>query len=155
MWRTPEPPGPAHGRRRFNFPRQLHGGEFSIFSRSKRIRSRSYSQADDRHTRGRYHHALLEGLEARTLLAANPIGSADVFTATSIAGWAFDADAGATAIKVRITIDGTSTDINADQTRNDLIAAVGSANHGFSFAPNLGPGSHAVTVAAIDPTTNV
>jgi hypothetical protein len=126
-----------------------------MFSRSKRTRSQSVSRSNARQARGRFHQALFEGLETRTLMAANPIGNADLFSPTGIAGWAFDADAGANPIKVRITIDGTQTEITADQARPDLVGAVGSANHGFSFNPNLTPGAHTVTVAAIDPETNV
>ena len=58
-------------------------------------------------------------------------------------------------ITVRITVDGTSTDITANLNRPDLANAFGgSGNWAFTYTPNLAPGSHSVTVAAVDPQTN-
>lgn len=124
-------------------------------SRTLRNRSHADSRSDARRARAHYGKALFENLESRTLLAANPIGSADVFSATQISGWTRDADVPGTSLTVRITIDGTTTDITANQLRGDLIPVFGSGNYGFSFNPNLSPGAHTVTVVAIDPQSNV
>jgi len=98
---------------------------------------------------------LLQSLESRVMLSVNPVGHVDQFTATSIGGWARDADVPAQSINVRITIDGAAQSITASQTRSDLVPVFGSGNYGFTFAPNLTPGSHTVKVEAIDPQTNV
>src|ERR1041384_647113 len=104
--------------------------------------------------RARYDRALFEELERRSLLSVNPVGAVDIFTSARIAGWARDADTPATSLTVRITIDGKITNISANLLRNDLVAAFGSGNYGYSFNANLAPGAHIVTVAALDSQSN-
>jgi len=100
--------------------------------------------------------SLLQNLESRLLLSSNPTGNVELFTAGSIGGWARDADTVNQSITVRVTIDGHATDITASTNRPDLAAFFhDNGNYGFTFAPNLTPGSHNVTVQALDPQTNV
>ncbi len=68
---------------------------------------------------------------------------------------AHDADSPATSLSIRITVDGVPTTVTASNSRPDLVSLFGSGNFGFSFNPNLAPGVHTVTVAAIDPQTNI
>lgn len=86
------------------------------------------------------------------LLSAAPIGNVDVMNSQLIAGWAFDADTGPTAVNVQISIDGKPTNVSANQARTDL-ASLGSTNHGFAYTvpTTLSPGDHAVTVSIINP----
>ncbi len=93
-------------------------------------------------------------LGSRTVNANTPPrGYVDSLTATAVSGWAYDADAGASPINIRVFVDGIQRpDAVANVYRSDLIAAVGSANHGFSYAlPQLTVGTHTVSVYAIDP----
>jgi len=84
-----------------------------------------------------------------------PIGAVDLANTAKISGWAYSPAAGSAAANVRITVDGGAlATFAANQARVDLTAAVGSTNHGFSFAlPNLGAGVHIFRVYAVDPTT--
>lgn len=91
--------------------------------------------------------------------AATPIGFVDTADRTRITGWAHDADAGASAVLVRVDIDGVAgAPFLANLARPDLVtyAPVGSANHGFSFAlPLLTGAAHTVDVYVQEyPTTN-
>ncbi len=83
-----------------------------------------------------------------------PIGWVDVANRQTVSGWAFDADAGATPIQVRVDIDGVpGTPVLAGDVRNDLTGykPVGSPDHGFSFPmPTLSSGQHTVAVYAQD-----
>ncbi len=82
-----------------------------------------------------------------------PLGSIDIADGNRIAGWGFDADAGATAVQVRLDIDGvTGTPFAASVTRPDLTNWLGSGNHGYSVATpaNLGAGTHTVTLYVQD-----
>ena len=63
-----------------------------------------------------------------------PKGGIDVHTISTISGWAFDADAGAGAVQVRMDIDRVlGRVITADLDRPDLASTLGSGDHGFSF----------------------
>lgn len=102
---------------------------------------------------------LMESLEPRTLMTAGPsvpTGAVETFTAATISGWAFNADDGATAMHVIITIDGTQHILTASTDRPDLTSKkLGSTDHGFSYAVGqLATGKHTVTVDIADPETN-
>jgi hypothetical protein len=108
----------------------------------------------NRHNRSSY-QSLIEEFEPRVLLTA-ATGVVDVFTRSTISGWAYDPDTKSTSITVRLTVDGAVTNQLASNSRPDLTVfpAIASANHGFSFTlPTLGPGAHNISVSAID-TTN-
>src|SRR4051812_13386609 len=110
--------------------------------RSNRTGRPQRPSRDTRHPR-----SLLQNLESRLLLTSNPVGNVEVFTATSISGWARDADTVNQSITVRVTIDGAATDVTASANRPDLATFFhDNGNYGFSFAPTLAPGSHNVTV---------
>jgi MYXO-CTERM domain-containing protein len=71
-----------------------------------------------------------------------PIGYIDSADCTSIAGWAQDQDTPDQPIDVHLYFDGNPGDpaakafaVHADQHRDDLCAAIGSCNHGYSAAP--------------------
>jgi hypothetical protein len=85
-----------------------------------------------------------------------PIGAVNVLTATSLIGYAYDADEGSKPIEVRYTIDGGAPIIvSANLKRPDLTATLGSASHGFAIAlPALTAGDHLITVDAIDPRSD-
>ena len=92
---------------------------------------------------------LVEELESRRLLSAAPIGSVDIYNRSTIAGWAYDASDGANSIAVDIEINGAVTTITANGARADLVGAVGSRYHGFTFSvPTLNPGTETVLVYA-------
>ncbi|HVX85954.1 MAG TPA: S8 family peptidase [Phycisphaerae bacterium] len=101
-------------------------------------------------------HALtyLGSKEVNTNVA--PIGSLDLFNGHTLAGWAFDANAGATPIQIRYQLDNNAPQlVTASVSRSDLQSYVGSTNHGFSITlPQLAAGSHTVTVWAVDPDLN-
>jgi hypothetical protein len=84
-----------------------------------------------------------------------PAGFIDRFDRNTIAGWAFDADAGAAPIQIRYSIDNQPARLAlANTARSDLVAHVGSANHGFTIKlPKLTPAAHLVTVYAVDPAS--
>jgi hypothetical protein len=81
-----------------------------------------------------------------------PTGNVELATATTLAGWAWDADTPAAAIRVNLLIDGVTTLTTLAQTqRADLATALGSGNHAFSFTlPALAAGFHRADVYAID-----
>jgi hypothetical protein len=95
-------------------------------------------------------HATATAADATVSVAADvaPIGAVDVATTTRVSGWAYDANAGASPINVRIDIDDQAgTPFAADTTRADLQSYLGSTGHGFSFTmPTLSIGSHTVNV---------
>lgn len=96
----------------------------------------------------------IEGLESRLLLAAAPMGYVDILNAGTIAGWAYDPDAGAAAIDVALTIDASTSTLTANVGRPDLGPVLGSSYHGFRFSPAaLAPGQHTVKVEAVDPAS--
>lgn len=80
-------------------------------------------------------------------------GLVESLDATAITGWAFDADAGGTAIQVQYQIDSFPPIFTtANLARPDLKTLLGSQNHGFYIAlPYLTTGDHTVTVWAVDP----
>jgi hypothetical protein len=84
-----------------------------------------------------------------------PRGWIDVANASTIKGWAYSGDVGSGAIKVRYSIDGGSPNfVDANVSRPDLAASLGSANHGFSIAlPQLKAGKHTVRLDAVDTLT--
>jgi hypothetical protein len=88
-----------------------------------------------------------------------PTGNVDVANATHIAGWAYDPDFPTQSITVLLEIDGTvKSQVVASNARPDLVATIGSANHGFDiplagFA--LSAGSHTIDIKGIDPATGV
>ncbi len=84
-----------------------------------------------------------------------PRGSLDLFNGNLLAGWAFDGNAGSTAIQIRYQLDGGAPTLaTADVTRGDLQTVLGSTNHGFAVTlPQLPAGAHTVSVWAVDPAT--
>jgi hypothetical protein len=84
-----------------------------------------------------------------------PTGWIDALTPTTLAGWAFSADAAGDPIQVRYTIDHNAPRFaDAGIARADLAGPLGSADHGFSIAlPALTAGTHSVSVDALNPAT--
>jgi len=85
-----------------------------------------------------------------------PIGVLDVVNGSTISGWAFDTESGATSVQVRIDIDGeTGTPFTANISRPDLAPGLGSADHGFSFnVGSLANGAHRIDLYVINPQTS-
>lgn len=88
--------------------------------------------------------------------ASSPRGAVDGggvgYRSLSVRGWAFDPETTIRAIQVRVTVDGTSTFVAADESRPDVGAAfpgMGDA-HGFSLSRAASPGSHRVCVSAVN-----
>jgi hypothetical protein len=81
-----------------------------------------------------------------------PIGCLDVVRPGLVAGWAFDADAGAEAIAARIDLDGRPlVTVSAGAARPDLQSYIGSSAHGVMYAlPQLAPGMHTINLYALD-----
>jgi hypothetical protein len=83
-----------------------------------------------------------------------PIGNVEVLNGTTVSGWAFDKDAGASSIQVEIDNNGVAgTPFSASNNRPDLTSfpPVGSPLHGFSASGSFG----IVDVYALDaPTGN-
>ena len=88
-----------------------------------------------------------------------PIGYLDHTGCDAIAGWSMDPDAPANVIDVHLYIGGPAGSgapgfpIHAGLHRDDLCAAIGSCNHGYSFAPPHGlfdGADHAVYAYGID-----
>jgi MYXO-CTERM domain-containing protein len=89
-----------------------------------------------------------------------PVGYIDSADCTSIAGWAQDQDTPDQPLDVHLYFDGNPGDpaarafaVHADQHRDDLCAAIGSCNHGYSAAPPrslLDGQPHTVNPFAID-----
>lgn len=86
-----------------------------------------------------------------------PIGHVDSTSSITVAGWAYDPDAGVNPINVDVYINGTfALTASADAARGDLVKVIGSANHGFSVTlPAMGFGSHVITVYAAESQGNV
>jgi len=80
-------------------------------------------------------------------------GNFDSFNGNMITGWALDPNAGATASQIQIRIDNLPPIYaQANAARPDLPG--NESAHGFSITlPQLMPGSHAVTIYAVDSTT--
>jgi hypothetical protein len=86
-------------------------------------------------------------LRSGTITNPAPIGNVDLMTSSRIAGWAFDADAGASAVQIRIDVNGqTVQTVSASNNRPDL-AVLGSTAHGFDVSGSF---SGVVDVYAID-----
>jgi hypothetical protein len=85
-----------------------------------------------------------------------PRGSVDVFTGTSLKGWAFDDNATGSHVQIRYQVDGNAPVIvSADQNRADLQNVLGSSDHAFDITlPQLPAGMHTVIVWAADPATH-
>jgi hypothetical protein len=85
---------------------------------------------------------------------ALPTGSIDLISAAQVAGWTYDPSAPNVAIDLRVDIDGVAgVPEAAGNTRNDLLNAIGSTNHGYTRTLTLSPGQHRIDVYAIDPTS--
>lgn len=112
---------------------------------ARHVRSRS---------RARSRAALLEFLEERSLLSSSPMGSIDVLSRSQIFGWGFNADDGAAAVEIDITVNGVKSTLMATANRMDLAPVLGSPYHGFYFnVPTLQPGNASVLVEAVSTTT--
>ncbi|HUO10754.1 MAG TPA: hypothetical protein VM008_20805 [Phycisphaerae bacterium] len=119
------------------------------------IRSGKTSARRPRPSRLQTARLMMESCESRVMLAAQPVGSVDIFTGAEIAGWAWDSAFPAQALTVRITIDGAAHDVTANQSRSDLRSVTGTDKVGFFYVPTgLSTGSHNVTIAAIDPSNS-
>jgi hypothetical protein len=89
-----------------------------------------------------------------------PIGAFDAATCALVNGWAQDPDEPSRAISVHVYMDGPAGDANArsfatsaGERREDLCAAIGSCDHGFSWRiplSYLDNAAHPVRVYAID-----
>jgi subtilisin family serine protease len=91
------------------------------------------------------------------LIGPQPMGHFDLLSNQQLYGWAFlTNDYGQTA-QVRLDVDSLAGPLYAaDQTRNDLVAWIGSANHGYSItAPPLSAGTHTLTFKVLDPVARV
>ena len=91
-------------------------------------------------------------LFAVSVFAADPIGNLDSANENSASGWAYDADAGATAITVHIYLDGEFYQaVTADEPRSDIVGVVPDPNHGFTVTfSGLSDGGHSVVAYALD-----
>ena len=80
-------------------------------------------------------------------------GQVETLNATTLSGWAFDADTGATSIQIKYQIDDQpAVFVTANIVRPDLQTSLKSKNHGFSVTlPTMTPGEHTITVWAVDP----
>jgi hypothetical protein len=76
----------------------------------------------------------------------------DVLTATTLRGWAIDANDAGQAVEVRYSIDGNAPAfVAAGDNRPDLQGPYGSTAHGFSVTlPGLAAGLHTIAVYAVD-----
>jgi subtilisin family serine protease len=94
----------------------------------------------------------LKLLGAKTVVAKAPIGKLELLNAGLVKGYAYDPDDKSASIDVRIDIDGvTHATTAADASRPELLAATGSANHGFAMPlSNLALGFHRVEVFMLD-----
>jgi hypothetical protein len=76
-----------------------------------------------------------------------PTGQLEVVNGDLLSGWAYDLNAGAQSILVKVEVDGVEIRIlPADETRDDLMKRVGSTNHGFTCGLGLAPGKHTIRV---------
>jgi len=87
-------------------------------------------------------------------------GAVETLNATTVSGWAFDADAGTAAIQIQYQIDDFApVFVTANVSRPDLVGTLGMAagkNHGFSVAlPQLTVGEHTIVVRAVDPNNKM
>mgnify|MGYP001599117447 CR=1 FL=1 len=83
---------------------------------------------------------------------ARPIGNVDVVNATTVKGWAFDADRPDAALDIKVYVNGqlAASGIAGD-TRNDLVGVTGGPNYGFTVTlPTLSSGRNQVDVYAVD-----
>jgi hypothetical protein len=81
-----------------------------------------------------------------------PVGWVDTANWDEITGWAVDPTDPTASINVEVEIVNGPTQIfAANESRGDLVAYVGSANHGFTYGtPMLTAGSHTVYIYAIE-----
>ena len=79
-------------------------------------------------------------------------GYIDVANMNQISGWAYDPANPTAAINVQIVItNGPTQTFTANETRSDLLAVVGSANHGFTYTtPMLSAGTHIAYIYAVE-----
>ena len=81
--------------------------------------------------------ALTTLIGTQTVDTNTPLPGAQIesVSATSLVGWAFDADAGAASIQVQYQIDDSlPVTVLAKVSRPDLTGELGSKNHGYSIA---------------------
>jgi hypothetical protein len=82
-------------------------------------------------------------------------GAVETLNATTLSGWAFDADAGAAPIQILYQIDDLEPVlVMANVVRPDLQSTLKSKNHGFVVNLSLGEGEHLVKVWAVDPNVD-
>ena len=88
-----------------------------------------------------------------------PTGALEVANSTHVSGWAYDPDFPTQSITVLLEVDGVvKAQVVASGDRQDLVATIGSADHGFDIplGPlNLSSGSHTVDIKGVDPATGV
>ncbi|HVX86234.1 MAG TPA: hypothetical protein VH253_15735 [Phycisphaerae bacterium] len=108
-----------------------------LWSKPSATRSRAPKTA----RRASGHRRYFDALEQRVLMAGNVTGFIEVFAHGTISGWASDPDSPSSAVTVRVTVDGVSTDVTANISRTD-------GKQGFTTT--VGPGTHTVAVAALD-----
>ena len=81
-----------------------------------------------------------------------PLGAVEVANGTVVSGWAFDFNLGQGATTDALNVDNKFVATTAaNGARPDLVAQLGSSNHGFSFSlGDLSLGSHKVDVYVTD-----
>jgi hypothetical protein len=94
----------------------------------------------------------LKVLKTLTITNPAPRGAVDVINGTTVSGWGFDADAGASPVQIRIDNNGVAgTAFAASNARPDLagVSGIVGTNHGFSVSGSFG----IVDVYALDNPT--
>ncbi len=86
-----------------------------------------------------------------------PVGYIDSISPTSLSGWAYDPDASATALNIRVDIDGvTASTFVTPFARADVNAVFSiTGNHGFAYniPSTLAAGTHTFNIYAVDSLT--
>ena len=80
-------------------------------------------------------------------------GWIDTANMNQISGWAYDPSHSTSAITIQIVISGgpAAQTISADLSRPDLLTALGSINHGFTYTtPMLSTGNHTAGIYAVE-----
>jgi hypothetical protein len=115
---------------------------------------RSSSRFVRRRTSSTARPPVVEPLEPRTLLTSSPVGNVDLFSRTQVAGWAMNADDGAGAVNVEITVNGNKATLSANAARADLATPLGSPYHAYSYTmPALPPGTSSILIEAVSTST--
>lgn len=94
----------------------------------------------------------LQALDAQVA----PIGAVQTLNASAVAGWAYDANAGANPINVQVSIDGHLQPAITANGADPTAPQAAYKTHGFTYTfSNLSAGTHAIKVFALDNLTGV